>query len=68
MKTTKKNLAKELAEELDVFDIMLSALVELLEEKGIISQEEWENRIKQKTVKSGKLLDFRTIQFKKRKA
>jgi len=36
--TSKKNLIKELAEELDLFDVMLSTLVELLEEKGIISQ------------------------------
>jgi len=28
---------------------MLSALIELLEEKGILTQQEWENRIKQKT-------------------
>lgn len=35
-------------EEHDVFDKMLSSLVEILEEKGIITNEEWEKRIKQK--------------------
>lgn len=30
------------------FDDMLSALVELLEEKGVLTQEEWEEKIKAK--------------------
>jgi hypothetical protein len=38
-----------LAQELDVLDTMLSALVEVLEEKGIITQKEWEDRIDRKT-------------------
>lgn len=29
-----------------VFDDMISALVELLEEKGLITQEEWEKKVK----------------------
>jgi len=29
-------------------DIMLSSLVELLEEKGVLIQEEWERRIKER--------------------
>lgn len=37
---------RDLAEEIDLLDTMLSSLVELLEEKGIVSQEEWEKRIK----------------------
>jgi DNA-binding HxlR family transcriptional regulator len=39
---------RELAEEVDLLDMMLSSLVELLEEKGLITQEEYERRIKQK--------------------
>jgi len=42
---------------------MLSALIELLEEKGILTQQEWENRIKQKTEKAKKLTSYRDIQF-----
>ena len=38
---------QELAEEVELLDTMLSSLVELLEEKGIITQAEWEKRIKQ---------------------
>jgi hypothetical protein len=38
---------QELAEEVELLDTMLSALVELLEEKGIVTQKEWEQRIKQ---------------------
>jgi len=39
---------RELAEEVDLLDTMLSSLVELLEEKGVLTQEEWERRIKEK--------------------
>lgn len=43
---------RELAEEVDLLDTMLSSLVELLEEKGIVTQPEWEKRIKERvTVK-----------------
>jgi len=31
-----------------ILDTMLSSLVELLEEKGIITQQEWEKRIKER--------------------
>ncbi len=59
----KKDSVKELAEELDVFDCMLTALVELLEEKGIITQKEWEERIHIKLEKAPKT-SYRSIQFK----
>jgi hypothetical protein len=39
---------KELEEEINLLDTMLSSLVELLEEKGILTQEEWEKRIKER--------------------
>jgi DNA-binding HxlR family transcriptional regulator len=44
----KSKLERETAEEIDLLDTMLSSLVELLEEKGIITEEEYESRIKQK--------------------
>jgi len=47
VKVTEKT-KQELTEEVELLDTMLSALVELLEEKGILTQKEWENRIKQK--------------------
>jgi len=37
-----------LAEEIDLLDTMLSSLVEVLEEKGLISQHQWEKRIKER--------------------
>jgi Mn-dependent DtxR family transcriptional regulator len=58
-----KDKTKDLAEELDVFDTMLSSLVELLEEKGILTQEEWEERIKAKTMKAAGLKSYRDLQF-----
>jgi len=38
---------RDLASEIDLLDTMLTSLVELLEEKGIVTQEEWEKRIKE---------------------
>ena len=46
---------KELKEEIELLDDMLSALVELLEEKGILKYEEWERKIKEKIKESEKL-------------
>lgn len=63
-KTSKKNLIKQLAEELDTFDIMLSSLVEILEKKGVLTQEEWENKIKNKIDEKTKSSSYRDIQFK----
>ena len=39
---------RELAEEIDLLDTMLSSLVELLEEKGVLTQEEYEKRTKER--------------------
>lgn len=64
-KRSKKNQIKEIAKELDAFDNMLTSLVELLEEKGILTHEEWEERIKHKIVKNVKVVNFRDIEFKK---
>jgi len=47
-KKTKNDAIKELANEIDVFDNMLTSLVEILEEKGILTQEEWEKKISSK--------------------
>jgi len=43
-----KGIKRNLAEEIDLLDTMLSSLVEILEEKGVISQKEWEKRIKER--------------------
>jgi len=55
MKMTKEKEVKELKEEIELLDDMLSALVELLEEKGILKYEEWEKKIKEKIKESEKL-------------
>ena len=43
-RTPKKAKVKD--DEADILDAMITSLVELLEEKGYITQEEWEQRIK----------------------
>lgn len=62
-KQSKRDRTKELAEELDVFDTMLASLVEILEEKGILTQEELENRIRHRASKAGGYKSYRDIQF-----
>ena len=43
-----KGVKRDLADEIDLLDTMLTSLVELLEEKGIVTQQEWEKRIKER--------------------
>jgi len=46
----KAKVKREVNEEIDLLDTMLTSLVELLEEKGILTQVEWERRIKERTI------------------
>jgi DNA-binding MarR family transcriptional regulator len=52
MSKRKRNSVKDLADEIDVLDHMLTALVETLEEKGVLTQEEWEQKIRAKIEKA----------------
>jgi hypothetical protein len=52
MSKKQKDKISELAQELDVLDHMLAALVEVLEQKGVLTQEEWEQKIKMKIEKA----------------
>jgi len=45
MKKNKSEI-RDVKDEMDLLDDMLASLVELLEEKGVITQEEWEKKIK----------------------
>lgn len=47
--------------ELDLLDDMLTALVDILEEKGFVTHEEWEKRIKMKLKERRSLVDFRDL-------
>jgi len=57
----KKSLVKEITEELDVFDEMISAVVELLDEKGLIKYEEWEERIRKRVEGRKGLKGYREV-------
>jgi ElaB/YqjD/DUF883 family membrane-anchored ribosome-binding protein len=61
----KKNLTRELAEELDTLDMMLSSLVEVLERKGMLTEDEWEKQIKANIEKSSRKTKYRDLQFAK---
>jgi hypothetical protein len=43
----KSRTKKELSEEVDLLDTMLSSLVDVLENKGIVTHDEWERKIKE---------------------
>ena len=62
----KKNLVRDLAEELDTLDMMLSSLVEVLEQKGVLREEEWEKQIKANIEKTAGKTTYRDIQFGKK--
>lgn len=47
-KTEGDTSTEQIASELDIHDTMITALTEILEEKGQLTQEEWEMRIKKK--------------------
>jgi ElaB/YqjD/DUF883 family membrane-anchored ribosome-binding protein len=61
----KKDLTRELAEEVDSLDTMLSSLVEVLQKKGILTEDEWERQIKINIEKSLGKKKYRDIQFEK---
>lgn len=48
MNKKKKDEIGELKQEIDILDHMLDALVETLEEKGVMTTEEWEKKIRAK--------------------
>lgn len=60
MKESNKS-KRELEEEIDLLDDMLTSLAEVLEDKGIITQEDWERKIKQR-VKAKPTTSFRDLQ------
>jgi predicted DNA-binding transcriptional regulator len=62
-KRGKKDRIRELALELDMVDHMISALVDILEKKGILTSEEWEKEVKAKIETAAKTTQsFREIE------
>ena len=45
---TERTSTNQIASELDMHDSMITSLAEMLEKKGIITQDEWEKQIKLK--------------------
>jgi len=43
-----KKVKRNVDEEVDLLDAMLTSLVDVLEEKGVLTQTEWEQKIKKK--------------------
>jgi len=53
---------KRVYDQLNTIDNMLTSLVELLEEKGVLTQEEWEKRIRKKEEEDTKLTKFEDLE------
>jgi len=60
MKKNKSEI-RDVKDEMDLLDDMLASLVELLEEKGVITQEEWEKKIQAKIEKAKGMTSFRNL-------
>ena len=59
----KKDHIKELATEISILDHMISALVDVLERKGVLTSEEWEKEVKAKVETAAKpTKSFREIE------
>lgn len=56
----KENKIKDLQTEIDLLDDMLAALVVVLEEKGVLTNREWEDKI-QKRIKGKPSKSFRDL-------
>lgn len=61
---TKKDLLRENAEKIDALDNMVTSLVEFLKEKGVLTQEEWEKRIKPKIIRAKGLPKYRECKLR----
>ena len=51
-----------MAEEMDVFDEMLSTLVDLLETKGVMTRKEFEDLLRAKIEKTSEFKSYRDVQ------
>jgi len=53
---------KKIYDQLHTIDNMITSLVELLEERGVLTQEEWEKRIREKEEKDKELTRFEDLE------
>ena len=58
----RRNPSKELAEEIDMLCDMLDSIVDLLEEKGILTHEEWDRRIRKRVEEKAGLTSYRELE------
>jgi len=55
-------MSKDIEGELYHLDKMVTSLVEILEEKGILTYDEWESRIRKKTEEAKGLTKFEELE------
>ncbi len=56
--TTKQDRVKAIEEDLAILDAMVVSLVELLERKGIVTQNEWDSMVKAKLAEGARLREM----------
>jgi len=54
-------MKRDLESEISILNKMITSLVEILEEKGIVSNEEWERRIREKIEEARNLTKFEDL-------
>jgi len=54
-------MKRELENEISILNKMITSLAEILEEKGIMTNEEWEQRIREKIEESKDLTRFEDL-------
>ena len=62
----RKRTSKNRINEVDMLNHMLTSLVELLEEKGMLTHEEWEERIRKKIEEASGLISYRELRLKEK--
>ena len=60
----KRKSSKSRVNEIDILNHMLTSLVELLEEKGMLTHKEWEERIRKKIEEASGLISYRELKFR----
>jgi len=62
----RKRTSKNRINEVDMLNHMLTSLVELLEEKGMLTHEEWEERIRKKIEEASGLISYRELRLREK--
>ncbi|OYT55426.1 MAG: hypothetical protein B6U77_01655 [Candidatus Hecatellales archaeon ex4484_218] len=61
MAKSRRQLIRELAEELDIVDEMFDVLLEILEEKGLLNRDDFDRRLRERLNRLANLRSLREV-------